>query len=110
MCLVGFNTAFRAEDLLQLRKKDLNGYVHIYDTRTGRVVKEELLPADNRPAFPGTIDVNPANGDVYICADPAGDYGYADYSAPGFVYRYTADGTFVKRYAAGVHPCAVIFR
>lgn len=81
-----------------------------YDTRTGRVVKEELLPADNKPAFPGAIDVNPANGDIYICADPAGDYGYADYSAPGFVYRYTADGTFVKRYAAGVHPCAVIFR
>lgn len=37
ICLVGFNTAFRAEDLLQLRKKDLNGYVHIKENKTGKM-------------------------------------------------------------------------
>lgn len=37
LCLVGFNTAFRAEDLLQLRKKDLNGYVHIKENKTGKM-------------------------------------------------------------------------
>lgn len=81
-----------------------------YDTRTGAVLRQELLPADERPRFPIDIDVNPANGDIYIGADPAGDYGYADGTSPGQVYRYTSDGTFVARYAAGVHPCAVIFR
>jgi len=37
LCLVGFNTAFRAEDLLQLRKKDLNGYVHIKENKKDKM-------------------------------------------------------------------------
>lgn len=38
MCLVGFNTAFRAEDLLQLRVKDLsNGYISIKENKTGKM-------------------------------------------------------------------------
>ncbi len=37
LCLIGFNTAFRAEDLLQLRKKDVNGYVHIKENKTGKM-------------------------------------------------------------------------
>ena len=35
--LIGFNTAFRAEDLLQLRVKDVeNGYVSIKENKTGK--------------------------------------------------------------------------
>lgn len=34
--LIGINTAFRAEDLLQLRVKDLNGYVHIKENKTAK--------------------------------------------------------------------------
>lgn len=38
LCLVGFNTAFRAEDLLQLRVCDLkDGYVHIKENKTGKM-------------------------------------------------------------------------
>lgn len=38
MCLLGFNTAFRAEDLLQLRVCDVkNGYVHIKENKTGKM-------------------------------------------------------------------------
>ena len=38
LCLIGFNTAFRAEDLLQLRVLDLeNGYVHIKENKTGKM-------------------------------------------------------------------------
>lgn len=38
LCLVGFNTAFRAEDLLQLRVCDLiDGYVHITENKTGKM-------------------------------------------------------------------------
>ncbi len=36
LLVVGFNTAFRAEDILQLRVKDLNGYVHIKENKTGK--------------------------------------------------------------------------
>lgn len=35
--VVGFNTAFRAEDLLQLRVKDLNGYTHIKENKTRKI-------------------------------------------------------------------------
>ena len=37
LCLLGFNTAFRAEDLLQLRVKNLiKGYVSIKESKTGK--------------------------------------------------------------------------
>ncbi len=56
LCLIGFNTALRAEDLLQLRKKDLNGYVHIKENKTGKMQNfkmnkefyEEVLDYCNR--------------------------------------------------------------
>ncbi len=38
LCLVGFNTAFRAEDLLQLRVADvIKGYVSIKENKTGKM-------------------------------------------------------------------------
>lgn len=38
LCLIGFNTAFRAEDLLQLRVKDIKkGYVSIKENKTGKM-------------------------------------------------------------------------
>ncbi len=52
MCLVGFNTAFRAEDLLQLRVLDLKyGWIHIKENKTGKMqnykmnknLKKEIL-------------------------------------------------------------------
>ena len=36
--LIGFNTAFRAEDLLQLRVKDvIKGYISIKENKTGKM-------------------------------------------------------------------------
>lgn len=48
LVLVGFNTAFRAEDLLQLRVKDLvHGHISIKENKTGKMqmfnIKKELL-------------------------------------------------------------------
>ena len=37
LVLLGLNTAFRAEDLLQLRVKDLNGYISIKENKTGKM-------------------------------------------------------------------------
>lgn len=38
LCLIGFNTAFRAEDLLQLRVMDIEkGYMSIKENKTGKV-------------------------------------------------------------------------
>ena len=38
LALIGFNTAFRAEDLLQLRVSDvIDGYVHIKENKKGKM-------------------------------------------------------------------------
>ena len=37
LVLVGVNTAFRAEDLLQLRVKDVDGYISIKENKTGKM-------------------------------------------------------------------------
>ena len=39
---IGVNTAFRAEDLLQLRRCDINGYVHIKENKTGKMQNYKL--------------------------------------------------------------------
>lgn len=76
-----------------------------YRTTDGALLDAELLPAGNLPASPIDIDVNPANGDLFIGTQPSA----YDYTSPGYVYRYTSAGEFVCRYGAGVYPCAVIF-
>lgn len=77
-----------------------------YDTMTGAVTNEYFVSADNCPPVPVAIDADPRTGDVFITSD----YAQYDYTSPGYVYRYTADGTFVGRYDAGIHPYAVVFK
>ncbi|MDD4110678.1 MAG: tyrosine-type recombinase/integrase [Clostridia bacterium] len=46
LCFLGFNTTFRAEDLLQLRVQDLiNGYISIKENKTG---KPQNFKMDNK--------------------------------------------------------------
>lgn len=77
-----------------------------YDTVSGEVTNDSFVPADNCPPVPLAIDADPHTGEVFITSD----YAQYDYTSPGYVYRYTADGTFVNRYAAGIHPYAVVFK
>lgn len=80
----------------------------LYNTATGEVVNENFLPADHQPALGAIVnlDVNPATGDLYICAD---NKSY-DYSSPGTVWQYKADGTYVKIHRVGIHPYGVAFK
>lgn len=59
---------------------------------------------------PCAIAADPVTGHVYITSYVMGQYGYANYSAAGYVCEYSADGTFVKRYEAGVGPSAMAFK
>lgn len=77
-----------------------------YDSTTGQLTNEAYLADDGTlPPAPVDIDVNPANGDLYVCSQAT----ITGYTLPGYVYRYDASGRLVSRYDAGVHPCAVIF-
>lgn len=51
LVLVGLNTAFRAEDLLQLRVCDLNGYISIKENKTGKMQNFKM-----NKDFKGEID------------------------------------------------------
>ena len=78
----------------------------VYSTITGAVAIESFLPSDNQPAAVTAIDINPATGDVYVCSDAA----QYDYSSPGYINVYNANGTFLRRASAGVHPYGVVFK
>ncbi len=78
----------------------------VYSTITGAVVIESFLPSDNQPAAVTAIDINPSTGDVYVCSDAA----QYDYSSPGYINIYNANGTFLRRASAGVHPYGVVFK
>lgn len=58
---------------------------------------------------PAGIEVDPASGHIFVLSYNAGDYGYADYSADGYVNEYNASGSRVAKYDVGVGPCAVFF-
>lgn len=76
----------------------------VYSTITGAVAIESFLPSDNQPAAISAIDINPSTGDVYVCSDAT------DYTSPGYINVYNANGTFLRRLSAGVHPYGVVFK
>ena len=102
-----------AEDALYVINSvtDWNTYVTtltstVYSTTTGAVVLESFLPSDNLPVSATAIDINPSTGDVYVCSDAA----QFDYTSPGYINVYNANGTFLRRLSAGVHPYGVVFK
>ena len=83
------------------------GYDAPYGSSTSWVVIDANGNVEDFP-FPVTVDnnayginINPANGDVYIMD--------ADYSAGGNVYCYRADGTLRFKCAAAMNPSKVVF-
>lgn len=85
----------------------------VYNAATGAQVSNNFLqtPANTTEYafFPICMDVNPTNGDIYVCSDN-GSGSYASYSTPGYINVYTRNGAFCKRIATGIHPYGVIFK
>lgn len=82
----------------------------VYNAATGAQLSNNFLqtPANTTEYTfaPICMDVNPANGDIYVCSDN-GSNGYAK---PGYINVYTSNGAFSKRIATGIHPYGVIFK
>ena len=76
-----------------------------YNTLTAQPLQTALFSESENPAYPTSIDIHPATGDIFICSDPSA-LGYAQ---PGYVYRYDATGKLQTRHDAGVHPFGVVF-
>ena len=80
---------------------------NVYDISTGET---KTFVSGDDIEYPAAIAVDEVSGDVYVTSykiDP--DTGYADYFNDGYVNQYKADGTFVRQFATGVGPTALVF-
>lgn len=61
---------------------------------------------------PGTIGVDPVTHDVFITSYNKGEYGYADYTANGYLVVYSKTNKYISngtKYNTGVGPCTLVF-
>ena len=79
-----------------------------YNTTTGDR-KELINDVDAKSiASPCGIAVDQYNNYLYISSYNMGASGYADYSGNGYIMQFTNDGSFVKKYDAGVGPTTMV--
>lgn len=76
-----------------------------YDTTTGNLRADDFLAGQPKAPAPQAININPQNGDIYVCSDRSS----AEYDKPGLLYIYKADGTHLKTFATGIHPIGVVW-
>lgn len=76
-----------------------------YDTTTGNLRADDFLAGQPKAPAPQAININPQNGDIYVCSDRSS----AEYDKPGLLYIYKADGTHLKTFATGIHPMGVVW-
>lgn len=76
-----------------------------YDTTTGTLTADNFLAGQPTAPAPQAININPQNGDIYVCSDRSS----AEYDKPGLLYIYKADGTHLKTFATGIHPIGVVW-
>lgn len=77
----------------------------VYNTNTSQCINSALLEGQPQPEVPIFLDINPQNGDLYIGSNASA----SDYTSPGFLWHYNAEGQFIGKQQTGVAPCAVIF-
>lgn len=77
----------------------------VYNTNTSQCINSALLEGQPQPEVPIFLDINPQNGDLYIGSNASA----SEYTSPGFLWHYNAEGQFISKQQTGVAPCAVIF-
>ena len=79
-------------------------YYKAYDLTTDSLITDNFLSDAALPALPNSIQCN-EDDEIFITSNAA----LYDYTSPGYVYHYAADGSHVATYDAGVAPCGVVF-
>ena len=78
----------------------------VYDLATGKT--SQFIDGSDIYC-PCAIAADPAKGIIYISSYNEGAYGSADYAGRGYIVAYSADGTKLSKYNAGVGPIAFAF-
>ena len=79
----------------------------VYDIMTEK--DSQWIDSKEGVDYPIYGDVDPITGDVFILSYELGESGYASYSTPGYVKRYTSNGAIVTTYKTGVGPTSIFF-
>lgn len=84
----------------------LNNDIYRFDVTVHSLPSEPFIyapaGADGKRHKLYGIDVNPNNGDIYVCDA-------VDYSQSGYVYRYTDQGVLADKFRVGITPNHVAF-
>ncbi len=78
------------------------GYAGIYAVNIDAPVIPGSPLVDGSKYFYG-FNVNPVNGEIYTCDA-------VDFTSPGILLRYSADGNLIKEYTVGVAPNGILFK
>lgn len=79
-------------------------YYQAYDVTTDALISENFLEGQPLPQSPIAMHCN-NEGDIFITSN----FAVYDYTSPGYVYHYAANGTYKGTYAVGVAPCGIVF-
>lgn len=63
----------------------------------------------NDIAYPCAIAVDPITKHLWVSSYNLSEYGYADYSAPGYIVEYDENGNRLHDYKTGVGPISICF-
>ena len=75
-----------------------------YDVLTGNLLTDNLLEAP-LPAMPIAIQCAPG-GDILVTSQLS----LYDYTSPGLLFHYDAEGHFKAQYTVGTSPCGMFFK
>lgn len=78
----------------------------VYDIATGKT--SQFIDGSDIYS-PCAIAADPVKDIIYISSYNEGAYGSADYAGRGYIVAYSADGTKLGKYSAGVAPIAFAF-
>jgi YVTN family beta-propeller protein len=78
------------------------GFAGIYAMDIMENVAPSTPLVDGSKSFYG-FNVNPGNGEIFA-------FDATDYTTPGIMYRYSAQGNLVKQYTVGVAPNGALFK
>lgn len=76
------------------------------DTNSG-MYKELNLGKDIK--YPSAIAVDPITNHLWVASYNLSEYGYADYSAPGYIVEFDSNMNKLHEYNTGVGPTAICF-
>ncbi|MDR0962120.1 MAG: hypothetical protein LBM62_06155 [Mediterranea sp.] len=80
-------------------------FLATYNTKTHEFSDQSFVkdaPAELFSSFIYGINIDPANGDIYLTT--------TDYTTTGDVYRFKNDGTFIEKFdCGGINPNKIIF-